>query len=48
MAGLVQDDLHCEGDAEPEKQEEEAAGKVPVLNARAADADAKRHGEDGR
>ena len=48
MAGLVQDDLQGDGDAEPEKQEEEAAGKVPILNAHTAEAGTERHGEDER
>ena len=52
MAGLVQDGLQGEGDAKPEKYEEESAEKVTekvaALNACAGGSDAERHGKDGR
>ena len=44
MAGLVQDGLQGEGDAEPGKHEEEHGEKALVFGKRIADTRAERHG----
>ena len=48
MAGLVQDDLQGEGDAEPGKPEEEPGEKALVFGKRIADARAEPHAENER
>ena len=48
MAGLMQDDLHGEGDTEPGKPEEEGNEKALVFGKRIADACAEPYAEDER
>ena len=48
MAGLVQDGLQGERDAEPEKYEEEHGEKALVFGKRIADARAEPHAENER